>query len=67
MNHRDEIETSEQQRTSAEDTDLSNRREVVSKLGRYAAYAAPFAALALTKKAQAASGGGPRKTPRHPH
>jgi hypothetical protein len=41
-----------------------DRREAVRKLGRLAAYAAPFTVLALTEKANAASGGGPR--PLHP-
>jgi hypothetical protein len=41
--------------------DLQDRREVFKKLGKFAAYAAPFAALAVTQKASAASGGGPRK------
>jgi hypothetical protein len=37
-----------------------SRRDVVLKLGKFAAYAAPFTVLALTKKADAATGGGPR-------
>jgi hypothetical protein len=37
-----------------------DRREAVRKLGKLAAYAAPFTVLALTEKANAASGGGPR-------
>jgi len=36
------------------------RRQLVRKLGRLAAYAAPFTVLAFAKKANAASGGGPR-------
>jgi hypothetical protein len=36
-----------------------NRRELVAKLGKFAAYAAPFTVMALTNKAQAASGTGP--------
>jgi hypothetical protein len=39
------------------------RREVVQKLGKFAAYAAPFTVLAFTKKASAASGHGPGKHP----
>jgi hypothetical protein len=35
-----------------------NRRELVSKLGKFAAYAAPFTVMAFTNKAQAASGTG---------
>jgi hypothetical protein len=34
---------------------LSDRREVVRKLGRYAMYAAPFTVLALTSKAGSCS------------
>jgi hypothetical protein len=36
----------------------SDRREAMQKLGRFAVYAAPFTLLALTQKADAASGGG---------
>jgi len=42
-----------------------NRREMVGKLGKFAAYAAPFTVLALTKKADAATGGRlPSSSPR---
>jgi len=37
----------------------SDRREMLQKLGRFAAYAAPFTVLAMTKKADAATGHGP--------
>jgi hypothetical protein len=37
----------------------SDRREMLQKLGRFAAYAAPFTILAMTKKADAATGHGP--------
>ena len=40
-----------------------DRREVVQKLGKFAAYAAPFTVLAFTKKASAASSHGPAKHP----
>jgi hypothetical protein len=46
----------------AEDA-TSDRREAIQKLGRFAAYAAPFTVLALTKKADAATGTGPRRHP----
>ena len=39
----------------------SARREAIQKLGRFAVYAAPFTVLALTKKADAATGHGPGK------
>ena len=35
------------------------RRDVASKLGRFAAYAAPFTILALSAKAGTSSGPGP--------
>jgi hypothetical protein len=37
----------------------SDRREAMQKLGRFTAYAAPFTILAMTKKADAATGNGP--------
>jgi hypothetical protein len=49
---------------SEKSTEIEDRREVVRKLGRFAAYAAPFTVLAMTKKADAATGGGPRPLPR---
>ena len=36
----------------------SDRREVLQKLGRFAAYAAPFTVLAMTAKAGSGSGPG---------
>lgn len=39
----------------------AERREALLKMGRYAAYAAPFTVLALTNKAEAATGHGPGK------
>ncbi len=39
-----------------------DRREVVQKLGKFAAYAAPFTLLARTNKAQAATMCGPCAT-----
>jgi hypothetical protein len=45
---------------SEKSTETEDRREVVRKLGRFAAYAAPFTVLAMTKKADAATGSGPR-------
>jgi|HubBroStandDraft_2_1064218.scaffolds.fasta_scaffold1304023_2 hypothetical protein len=40
----------------------SDRREALQKLGRLAAYAAPFTLLATPKKAAAATGVGPDGT-----
>ena len=42
-----------------DENDKSDRREAMQKLGRFAAYAAPFTVLAMTKKADAATGHGP--------
>jgi formiminotetrahydrofolate cyclodeaminase len=41
------------------ENEKSDRREVIQKLGRFAAYAAPFTVLALT--AEAGTGSGVRK------
>jgi hypothetical protein len=46
------------EKKSGENTE---RREALLKLGKYAAYAAPFTILALTNKAEAATGHGPGK------
>lgn len=42
---------------------MQNRRDLVSKLGKYAIYAAPFTVMALNNKAIAASGSGPGPRP----
>lgn len=39
----------------------TDRREALLKAGKFAAYAAPFTLLALTNKAEAATGHGPGK------
>lgn len=51
----------ENKRTAEAD---ETRRDAVLKLGKFAAYAAPFTVLAMTKKADAATGSGPRPLPR---
>jgi hypothetical protein len=52
----------EQNRNNQPDeNDKSDRRDVMRKLGRFAAYAAPFTVLAMTKKADAATGHGPAR------
>jgi hypothetical protein len=43
----------------------SDRREAMQKIGRFAVYAAPFTVLALTQKADAATGHGPVPTYHH--
>jgi hypothetical protein len=55
-------ESSENQQNT-QSVEQQGRREVVQKLGKFAAYAAPFTVLAFTKKASAASGHGPGKHP----
>jgi len=47
----------------AEENGKQDRREALQKLGRFAAYAAPFTVLAMTKKADAATGHGPGRHP----
>jgi hypothetical protein len=42
-----------------EEAELENRRDVARKLGKFAAYAAPFTVLALNAKAGTSSGPGP--------
>jgi|HubBroStandDraft_4_1064222.scaffolds.fasta_scaffold4813312_1 hypothetical protein len=46
---------------NAEGGNLTDRREALLKAGKFAAYAAPFTVLALTNKAEAATGHGPGK------
>lgn len=46
---------------NVKDGGLTDRREALIKTGKFAAYAAPFTLLALTKKAEAATGHGPGK------
>ncbi len=38
-------------------SEKQNRRELVTKLGKFAVYAAPFTVLALNSKAASSSGG----------
>jgi formiminotetrahydrofolate cyclodeaminase len=46
-------------KNESSENEQSDRREVLQKLGRFAAYAAPFTVLAMS--AEAATGSGPRK------
>ena len=41
--------------------EATDRRKTLIKVGKFAAYAAPFTVFALTKKAEAATGHGPGK------
>ena len=50
---------SNERQLDSQTAETHDRREAVRKLGRLAAYAAPFTVLALTEKANAASGHGP--------
>jgi hypothetical protein len=54
----------EKQQPSAENAKASetpDRREALRKAGKLAAYAAPFTVVALSNKAEAATGHGPGK------
>jgi hypothetical protein len=46
---------------NADAGDRTDRREALLNAGKLAAYAAPFTLLALTNKAEAATGHGPGK------
>jgi hypothetical protein len=59
-----EQNTNENVNNNSNDAAGTDRREVMQKLGRFAMYAAPFTVLALTKKADAATGHGPAARPR---
>ena len=45
----------------SETSEQTERRQALLKMGKFAAYAAPFTVLALSKKAEAATGHGPGK------
>ena len=55
MDSKPDRELESGQTTQTDDT----RREIARKLGRFAAYAAPFTVLALSAKAGTSSGPGP--------
>ena len=46
-------------------SEKQNRRELVTKLGKFAAYAAPFTVMALNSKAASGSGAAPTPASRH--
>jgi hypothetical protein len=46
-------------------SDKQNRRELVTRLGKFAAYAAPFTVMALNSKAASGSGAAPTPASRH--
>ena len=51
---------SESEKPSTDPVDsTTDRREALLKVGKFAAYAAPFTVLALTNNADAATGHGP--------
>jgi hypothetical protein len=54
MNNEKELKT-----TNSEIAETDDRREALKKLGKYAAYVAPFTVMAVSAKAATASG--PRK------
>jgi hypothetical protein len=51
----------EKQIPNTENDEAADRREALVNAGKLAAYAAPFMLLALTNKAEAATGHGPGK------
>jgi hypothetical protein len=51
----------EQNIDKSDAADNPERRKLMEKFGRFAAYAAPFTVLALGEKADAATGTGPVK------
>jgi formiminotetrahydrofolate cyclodeaminase len=59
MNYNSDMETNPKNQPLETEENKQNRRELVTKLGKYAAYAAPFTVLALNSKA--ASGSGPKR------
>jgi hypothetical protein len=60
-------EMNEPKSNPSEQPELEGRREAVQKLGKYAAYAAPFTLLAVNARAaQTGSGVGGRRSARSP-
>lgn len=58
-NNENDIDQINQKSPNSQDPpELERRREVLSKLGKYAAYAAPFTLLANKGKAASQGGGG---------
>jgi hypothetical protein len=49
----------ELQPTAPEIAETDDRREALKKLGKYAAYVAPFTVMAVSAKAATSSGAGP--------
>jgi hypothetical protein len=60
---KNEKELMQTENPTVEAPEMNDRREALKKLGKFSAYVAPFTVLALSKKAQAASGHGPGPTP----
>jgi hypothetical protein len=52
----DQQQPNNSQQPDVESPETQNRRELVTKLGKYAIYAAPFTVMALNCKAISASG-----------
>ena len=55
----------DKQAEGSQAAEAHDRRDAIRKLGKYAAYAAPFTVLALAQKADAASGGRKRNAVHH--
>lgn len=56
-------ETQNPEQPTPDSCQAPGRRDALDKLGRFAMYAAPFTVLALSQKADAATGHGPGKHP----
>ncbi len=59
MDFKPERELESGQNAETQPAETQHRRDMVRKLGRFAAYAAPFTVLALNSKAGTSSGPGP--------
>jgi len=59
VDYKPERELESGQAAETQPAETEHRRDVVRKLGRLAAYAAPFTVLALSSKAATSSGPGP--------
>ena len=59
MDNEKEVKLTELQDGGLQDQNVEERREALKKLGKYAAYVAPFTVMALSAKAATSSG--PRK------
>ena len=64
-NQKDMDQNHQPQSPAIDSPEEQNRRELVTKLGKYAIYAAPFTVMALNSKAATSSGPGPHAKAGH--